>query len=149
MDKEHWGCKEVGYKYTTGTRFITATELDMFCDISGMRAEMFLSDDAAKAFGARGRFVPGAFLLGIVFGLLGETGLVDSGVFLGTNNTRFNIPVCPYDKLRLEGELLSRRATSKGDRVIVTYSWLMKNQDDEAVAQGENTCIFPNPEKGA
>jgi len=147
MEQENWGHKEVGYKYTTGTRFITATELDTFCDISGMRADMFLSDEAARAFGARGRFVPGAFLLGIVFGLLGETGLVSSGIFLGTNNTKFNIPVCPYDRLRLEGELLNRRVTSKGDRVIVTYSWFMKNQDEEVVAQGENTCIFPNPEE--
>mgnify|MGYP001132004977 CR=1 FL=1 len=147
MDSEHWGYKEVGYKFTTGTRFITATELDTFCDISGMRAEMFLSDEAAKAYGARGRFVPGVFLLGVLLGLLRETGLITGGLFLGTNNTRFDVPVCPYDKLRAEGELLNRRLTSKGDRVLVTYSWFMKNQDDVVVAQGENICIFPNPEK--
>ncbi|MBA7684802.1 hypothetical protein ES703_93215 [subsurface metagenome] len=146
MEKEHWGYKEVGYKYTTGTRFITATEVDIFCDISGMRADVFISDEVAKASGARGRVVPGPLLMGIVFGLLGETGLTSSGMLLGVNNTKFNVLVYPYDEVRLEGEILNKKVTSKGDRVIVTYSWSMRNQDDVVVAQGENACISPNPE---
>ena len=139
MEKEHLGYKEIGYKYTTGSRFITATELDTFVDITGMREDFFLSDEVAKAYGARGRFVPGVFIMGVGFGLLAEAGLARQGIFLGTNNTRFNVPVCPYDSIRLEGEVLNRRVTSKGDRVLVTYSWFVKNQEDVVVAQGENT----------
>ena len=147
METEHLGYKEVGYKYTTGTRFITPTELDTFCDITGMRMDVFLRDDAAKALGLEGRTVPGVFIMAILLTLIGEIGLLSNGIFLGTNNVRFGAPVRPYDRLRAEGELLNRRVTSKGDRVIVTYSWFMKNQDDDVVAQGENTAILPNPEK--
>ncbi len=147
MEKEHWGYKEVGYKCTTGSRFITAAELDIFCDISGMRDDVFLSDEIAKSSGFKGRIVPAALLLGVAFGLLDETGLGVGGIFLGTNNLKINAPVSPYDRLRVEAELLNRKVTSKGDRVIVTYSVLIKNQDDVVVAQTENTCMFPNPEK--
>jgi acyl dehydratase len=153
MNKEHWGYKEVGYKFATGTTFVTATDLDTFCNITGMREDIFLDDEAAKAVGARlgqipkGRIVPGAFQLAIVFTLLGKTGLIEEGVFLGTNNMKLNAMVYPYDRLRLEGELHNRRVTSDGNRVIVVYSWFLKNQNDVIVCQGENTCIFPNPKK--
>ena len=145
MEKEHWGYKEVGYKYATGTRFITPTELDIFCDITGIRDDMFLSDEAAKALGLERRVVPRVFIVAVLFALLEEEGLTSKGTLLGMNNTRFNVPVCPYDRIRAEGELLNKRVASEGDRVTVTYSWFMKNQDDVVVAQGENTCIFPNP----
>jgi len=153
MEQEHWGYKEVGYKFATGSRFVTASDLDIFCSVTGMREDIFLDDEAARTVGAeigqipKGRIVPGAFQLAIVFALLRETGLIEKGVFLGTNNMKFNAMVYPYDRLRVEGELLNRRVTSKEDRVIVTYSWFLKNQADVAVAQGENTCIFPNPKK--
>ena len=147
MEKEHWGHKEVGYKYATGSRLITPTELDIFCDISGMRVDAFLDDEVAKALGAKRRFVPGVFQMALLLGLLWDIGLVADGIFLGTNDAKFNAPVYPNDRVRAEGELLSRRVTSKGDRVVVKYSWFIRNQDDVVVAQGENTCIFPNPER--
>lgn len=153
MKKEHWGYKKVGYKLATGTRFVTTTDLDTYCNTTGMREDIFLDDEAAKAVGAKigqvpkGRIVPGAFQLAIVFALLRETGLIEEGVYLGTNNMKFNAMVYPYDRLKVEGKLLNRRVTSEGDRVIVTYSWFLKNQDDITMAQGENICIFPNPKK--
>ena len=147
MEKEHLGYKEVGYKYTTGTRFVTPTELDTFCDITGLRVDVFLRDDVAKTLGLEGRTVPGVFIMAILLALLCEIGLLSDGIFLGTNNVRFGVPVRPYDRLRAEGELLNKKVTSKGDRVVVTYSWFVRNQDDDVVAQGENTAILPNPEK--
>lgn len=148
METEHWGYKKVGYKYKTGSRFVTPTELDLFCDITGMRDNVFLSDEVGRAYGAKRRVVPGAFLLAISIGLLRETGLITAPrtFYLGTDNFKVNTPVYLYETLRLEGELLHRRVTSEGDRVVVRYSFLMKNQDDVVVAQGENICIFPNPE---
>lgn len=153
MEKEHWGYKEVGYKFATGTRFITTTDLDTYCNVTGMREDIFLDDETARVVGAKigqvpkGRIVPGAFQLAIVFALLGGTGLIEEGVYLGTNNMKFNAMVYPHDRLRVDGELLNRKVTSKGDRVIVAYSWFLKNQHDVTVAQGENTCIFPSPKK--
>jgi len=70
MEKEHWGHKEVGYKYATGSRLITPTELDIFCDISGMRVDAFLDDEVAKALGAKRRFVPGVFQMALLLGFV-------------------------------------------------------------------------------
>jgi hypothetical protein len=39
----------------------------------------------------------------------------------------------------VDGEVLNRKVTSKGDKVVVTYSWFMKNQDGAVNAQAENT----------
>ena len=130
--------RDIGEKYVgTGTRLITPTELDMFCNITGMRGDVFLSDEAAKSFGMKTRVLPGAMSLAILFSLLGE--FLQSAIFTGLNNLKLLAPVFPYDKLRAEAEVLNKKETSKGDRVFVTYLWTLKNQDEVTVAQGENT----------
>ena len=72
---------------------------------------------------------------------------VPRGLFVGMDNYVFKAPVHPYDRIRVEGELLEKRVTSKGDRVVVKYSWLAKNQKDIIIAQGQNTSTHPNPDK--
>jgi len=130
--------REIGEKYIGGeTRLITPTELDMFCNITGMRGDAFLSDKAAQAFGMKARVLPGAMSLAILFSLLG--GFLHAAIFTGLNNLRLLAPVYPNDRLSVEAEVLAKKETSKGDRVFVTYSWVLKNQDDIAVVQGENT----------
>ncbi len=59
--KEHFGHKEVGYKYRAGPAYATPTEVDLVCAITGSREEHFLEDEAGKALdiGARGRILPG------------------------------------------------------------------------------------------
>ena len=54
-------------------------------------------------------------------------------------------PVSPYDSLAIEGEVLYRRVTSRGDRVVVTFSTSVRNQNDVVVLQGETTELYPNP----
>ena len=93
-DNEHWGYKEVGYKYTTGTGFVTPGELDLFCAASGVRQDIFISDEAGKALGARARIIPAVFLIpAIVFRLLKETGLIKSG-----NIAELIFPVAPASR---------------------------------------------------
>jgi len=130
--------RDIGEKYVgSATRLVTATELDMFCDITGMRGDVFLNDEAAKSMGMKSRVLPGAMSLAILFSLLGE--FLGPAIFTGLNNLRLLAPVCPYDRLRAEAEVLGKKETSKGDRVFVTYSWTLINQDAVTVAQGENT----------
>ena len=150
MATEHFGYKEVGFKYTTGKRLIMPMEIDQFCAISGMREKVFLSDEVGRTYGAKGRVVPGVFLPGIALGLLMEIGIigVKGSFFLGMDKFKVDSSVYPLDTVTVTGEVLKRKVTSEGDRVVVTYSWLMKNEAGEVVAQAENTCIFPNPKAG-
>ena len=129
--------RNVGDKFKSGSRIITGTELDMFCTVAGLRLDAFLNDEAGRALGFKGRVVPGAFAFALVFGLLGE--LLNGHVHVGTNNMKVLAPLYPYDRVRVEGEVLDKKETSKGDRAFVTWSWAVKNQDDVILVQGENT----------
>ena len=122
---EHFGYKEVGFKYTTGTRMVLPMEVDMFCEVSGMREKVFLDDETGRSYGAKGRVVPGAFLPGIALGLLMETRIIGAkgSFFLGMDKFQVAESVYPFDTVTVAGEVLKRRVTSKGDRVVVTYSW--------------------------
>lgn len=146
MEKEHLEYQEVGFKYTTDSRVITPAELVAFYEIPGIKEDMFVNDKAGQAMGFEGKIVPAAYTIGLAFSLMGEKGLAKGGIFLETN-AKFTAAVYPNDTLSVEGELLSKRVTSKGDRVVVKYSWNVKNQDDVVVVQGENAELLPNPEK--
>ena len=129
--------RNVGDKFKSGSRIVTGTELDMFCTVAGLRLDAFLNDEAGRALGFKGRVVPGAFAFALVFGLLGE--LLNGHVHVGTNNMKVLAPLYPYDRVRVEGEVLDKKEASKGDRAFVTWSWAVKNQDDVILVQGENT----------
>lgn len=136
--------REIGEKYIgERTRLITSTDLDMFCNVTGMRGDTFLSDEVARARGMKSRVLPGAMSLAVLFSLLEEDFLRgphgQGALFTGLNNLKLFAPVYPYDKLKAEAEVLAKKETSKGDRVFVTYAWALKNQDDVVVAKGENT----------
>jgi acyl dehydratase len=138
MAEKRLADRDIGEKYVSDeTRLITATELDLFCSVTGMRGSAFLSDEAARSLGMKSRLLPGAMSLAILFSLLGK--FLGSAVFTGLNNLRLMAPVYPYDTLSAETEVIGKKETSKGDRVFVTYAWTLKNQDGVTVAQGENT----------
>ena len=129
--------KNVGDKFSSPSRIITGTELDMFCTVAGLRLDPFLDDEASRALGFKGRVVPGAFVFALVFGMLGE--LLNGHVHVGTDNMKVLAPLYPYERVRVDGEVVNKKETSRGDGVFVTWSWAIKNQDDVILAQGENT----------
>ena len=97
-----------------------------------------MSEEAAQAAGWKTQLVPGLLTLSIALGLLTEAGYTrDIMAIMGSDEVRFNAPVYPYDAIRVEGELLSKRRTSKGNWVGV-YSLVVKNQHNMAVAQAKN-----------
>jgi len=137
MAEELVAKKNVGDKFSSDSRIITGTELDMFCTIAGLRLDPFLDDEAGRALGFKGRVVPGAFVFALVFGMLGE--LLNGHVHVGTDNMKVLAPLYPYERVRVDGEVVNKKETAKGGRVFVTWAWAIKNQDDAILAQGENT----------
>ncbi len=129
--------RNVGDEFETGSRIITAAELDMFCTITGNRLDAFLIDEAAKALGFRERVVPGSFIFALVFGLLGER--LNGHVHVATNNMKVLAPLYPYDRAKVAVKVIDKKESSKGERTFVTWAWAVKNQDDVIIAQGENT----------
>ncbi len=64
--------------------------------------------------------------------------IADVMAYMGTDKMKFLAPVYPYDTIRAEAEVLSKKETKKGNW-ICSYKWVVKNQNDEAVSEGENT----------
>ena len=129
--------RNVGDEFETGSRIITAAELDMFCTITGNRLSPFLQDEAAKALGFKERVVPGSFIFALVFGLLGDR--LDRHVHVATNKMKVIAPLYTYDSAKVGINIIDKKENSKGDRTFVTWAWAVKNQDNVIIAQGENT----------
>ena len=134
---------EVGDKFITKGKMVGRGAVDGWLTAIGLTAPHFLSDEHAQKYGFKCRVVPAPFTFSFTFTLLFESGILDEGLYMGTDKARFPIPVYAEDTLRSELEVLDRRVTSKGDRVVIRYKWLCRNQRQEIVAEGENTCIFP------
>jgi len=147
MQKEHFGYKEVGYKFVTGWKYVTPFEVNMFCDITDTQEDVFLRDDAAQAYGMKASIVPALLIFTKLMSGLMDAGLTSEGLFIGINNAMFKTALHPYQRIRGEIEVLDRKVTSKGDRVTVHYSWKIKNEQDVLIADGSNTCMFPNPKQ--
>jgi oxepin-CoA hydrolase/3-oxo-5,6-dehydrosuberyl-CoA semialdehyde dehydrogenase len=140
--QKHIQNMEVGDRIVTKSRVITKTDLELYAISTGDIHPMFLSEEYAKEFGWRTQLVPGLLAFSIAVGLLIQSGFIaDVIAFMGTDKVRFNAPVYPYDTIRVKAEVLSKKETKKGNW-ICTYKWVIRNQSDEAVAEGENMCMF-------
>ena len=147
IEKTELVYKEVGYKFVTRSRMITSADCDIFVAIAGPREDILISDEIAKAKGFKRKVVALSLALGIAWGLIFEEGLTPEATTLGVEELRFPAPLYPYDTVRVEGEVIGKRESSKGDRIIVTYSWVLKNQDDAVVAQAEIAEMFAKPKE--
>jgi acyl dehydratase len=142
----YWGQQEVGYKYRTQECYVTETDLDNYSTVTGMRDPSYLDDDAAKAAGRKGRTLPPGMLLGLHYGLLYNLGTIRGSIWIGVTDLKFVNTAHPKDTLHMEGELLEKKLTSKGDRFVITYSWIMMNQRGDVIVDSRNICMTPNPE---
>jgi acyl dehydratase len=98
---------------------------------------IYFHDEAARALGFKSRLVPGTFMFALAIGLLGE--LLDGHMHVAADNVKVRAPLYPGDSVKVERSVLRKKETSKGDRIFVTWSWTLKNQDDVTIAQGETT----------
>lgn len=130
---------DVGDKFVTKSRVITRTDLELYAISTGDTHPMFLSEEYARGFGWKTQIVPGLLAYSIGVGLMIQSGFIsDVMAYMGTDKMRFLVPVYPYDTIRVETEVLSKKQTQKGDWVCV-YRWVVKNQKDDVCSQGENT----------
>ncbi|MDD5038547.1 MAG: MaoC family dehydratase [Dehalococcoidales bacterium] len=145
MKRETFLNKDIGYTYKTKEIPITVKDVKTIYDFLGERETIFTDDDFAKSLDLRfkGKIVAGLFLL-MMFGKLdGSVGLAFDAVMLAMNNIKVLAPAYVGDHLRLEGELIYKRLTSKG-HTVVTWKWMLINQNDVTIMTGENTELFAN-----
>ena len=130
---------EAGDSIVTKSRVITKTDLELYAISTGDTHPMFLSEEYAKSFGWKTQIVPGLLSYSIAVGLMIQSGFIsDVMAYMGTDKMRFLAPVYPYDTIRVEAEVLSKKKAKTGNW-ISTYKWVIRNQNNEATAEGENT----------
>lgn len=137
---------EVGGKFVTSPRIVTKSDVEQFCNISGMKMNLFVDDNYVKSDEERqkvikldGALIPGQLSYSVFMGNLVESGLLnDVVVQLGTTNLRWPAPAYHYDALRTEIEVTNKRETKAGT-IIVDFDWQLKNQNDVVVCEGHNT----------
>ncbi len=127
-----------GYTFKTGTKPITGTEIDIVAQMSGMDLPGFLDDEFAKGWGFKARVVPGAYLIACMMGLMAKHGFLSDAVWTAADGISWKTPVHPGDKIYAEAEVISTKEMKRGGGLI-TYKWTIKNQDNNVVAQGQNT----------
>ncbi|MEM2960584.1 MAG: MaoC family dehydratase [Candidatus Bathyarchaeia archaeon] len=133
---------DIGDKFVTKSRVITRTDLELYAVCSGDYHPMFLSDEGAKNYGWQGQLVPGLLVFSISVGLLIQSGFLDGIIgHLGMDNVKFIAPVYAYDCIKVETELVSKRQAKNGSW-ICAYKWVVINQHDKAVAEGQDVCMF-------
>lgn len=126
-----------GYSFKTRTKPITGTEIDIIAQMSGMDLPGFLDDDFAKGWGFKARVVPGAYLIACMMGLMAKQGFLEDAVWTAADGITWKTPAHPGDKIYAESEVLAKKEMKRGG--LVTYKWTIKNQNDDVVAQGQNT----------
>ena len=131
---------EVGDIVTTISRTISASDVEQFAVITGDPLPQFLSRQHAQEKGFRDQVAPGYLTLSLAAGLRHHSGLTSHVIaFMGMDKMRFLAPVYVGDTIRVQIELLNKRVTKRPDRVICIYKWQTINQDENTVAEGENT----------
>ncbi len=90
-----------GVKFTTRSRVVTGTDVDIFAALTGATNPLFLNEDFGKRQGFRGRIAPGVLILALGVGAQYSMGLFDHTIaFLGIDKLRFSGPVYPGDTIK-------------------------------------------------
>ncbi len=131
-----------GDKITTRRRVVTGTDIDVFAIMTGATNPLFLEDGFAKKLGFKGRVAPGILTLALTLGLLYPEGLVDHIIaFLGIDKLKFLGSVNPGDTIWCESEVIEKKGI-QGERGIVKFKWVVKNQEARTVLEAETTFMF-------
>jgi acyl dehydratase len=110
-----------GSVFRTAGRTITESDLVAFVTLAGLVEPLFLDDSGSTSHGYSGRLVPGTLTFSYAEGLVMQTGVIhNTGIaFLGSTMD-VKGPVFVGDTITVVVEVLESRATSKGDRGVVT-----------------------------
>lgn len=131
-----------GDKTTTRRRVVTGTDIDTFAIMTGAINPLFLENGFAKKLGFKGRIAPGILTLALATGLQYATGLFDDIIaFLGIDKLKFLATVNPGDTIWAEAEVIAKKEID-GERGIVNFRWLVKNQEERPVLEAETTFML-------
>ena len=120
---------EVGFRFRTHRRTILEADLAAFINLTWLTEELFAVADKEGR-----RLVPGALVYSFAEGLLLPT-MQDTGLAFLNATVDIKGPTVVGDTIHVECEVAERRPASKGERGLVRFRNLVKNQRDEVVLE--------------
>ena len=129
----YWNELSVGQRFRTINRTITETDLVNFINATGLVEVIFTDVTFGAQDGAviQGRPVPGVLCYAFVEGLLAQSTMQHTGLAMLETNLQVKGPTMVGDTIHVEVEVTAIRATSKGNRGIVTTRNDIVNQKGE------------------
>ncbi|HKV55157.1 MAG TPA: MaoC family dehydratase N-terminal domain-containing protein [Candidatus Binataceae bacterium] len=138
MEPRYFEDWKIGDRIQTLGRTVGDAEISQFVALGGFFEELFISAEyVARRSLYPKRFAPGALIFSFTEGLIILTGCIH-GVGLAlvsVDNMTFKRPLFAGDTMQVEVEVVDSRATSRGDRGIVTFRHTVKNQNGEEVME--------------
>ena len=130
----YWNDLSVGERFKTLNWTITEADIVNFIGVTGMVETLFTDLTFHDHHGAiKGRVVPAACTYAIVEGLLAQATMQTTGLALLEVEKKVLKPVFAGDTVHAEVEVTAVRATSKGNRGIVTTQNNVITQNNETV----------------
>jgi hypothetical protein len=115
----------VGFRFRTHRRTLREADLVAFMTLTGLTEEIFTVKEKKQ-------LLSGALVYSYAEGLLLPS-MQDTGVAFLNATLDVKAPTYVDDTIHVECEVVEHRLTSKGDRGLVRFSNLVKNQSGEVV----------------
>ena len=132
----YWNDLKVGEQFRTLNRTITEADIVQFIGVTGMVETLFTDLSFTQDHGViKGRVSPAALVYTIIEGLLVQATMQTTGLALLEVHKKVLAPVFAGDTIHAEVEVTGVRATSKGNRGIVTTTNKVVNQTGTTVME--------------
>jgi len=134
---------DVGQEWDSPARTITEADVVLFAGFSGDYNPLHTDEEFAKTTQFNGRIFHGPGVFAVATGLESRLGIKENTAiaFLGmTWNLKAAVRI--GDTIHVHQTVASTRATSKGDRGIVTFDVVVLNQRDEECQSGQWVVMF-------
>ena len=134
---------EVGQEWDSPARTITEADVVLFAGFSGDYNPLHTDEEFAKTTQFNGRIFHGPGVFAVATGLESRLGIKE-GTAIAFLGMTWNLkgPVRIGDTIHVHQTVASTRATSKGDRGIVTFDVAVLNQHDEECQSGQWVVMF-------
>lgn len=127
----------VGDRHRTLGRTVSEYEILSFVTLAGFTEPLFMDLEYIRRESVfKARVAPGVLTFALAEGLTLQTGILHgTGLALLSYEVRVLAPVLADDTIRVEIEVVDKRATKRPDRGVVTFRHRVFNQRDEPVME--------------
>ncbi len=145
----HFEDLEVGVAWSSAGRTVTEADITAFAGVSGDFNPIHVDAEYASETVFGGRVAHGALVLAIATGLRQQQGMFRGTLkaWLGMREWRFAAPVRIGDTIHVLTEVTELRDTTDPTAGLAIQRVEVRNQRDEAVAEGEFVTLLRRRER--